>query len=138
MFNLIVSFIAIALVAVLAIAGVYYGGTSLNTAGEKAYATRLINETEQIKGAVALFKADAGRLPENLNELLEDGKYLQQAPSPDWRGDLSFIQLTNKSVTADICLTFNQNRGIPFVPSCNDEVYKGTVACCKEEAVYVD
>ncbi len=58
MFSLIITIISIALVAALALATIYYGGSSFNRGSAEAKASQLINEGQQINGAVAMAKAD--------------------------------------------------------------------------------
>lgn len=60
MFSLIITIISIALVAALALATLYYGGAAFNKGAAGATAARLINEGQQINGAVALYRADVG------------------------------------------------------------------------------
>lgn len=60
MFSLIITIISIALVAALALATLYYGGSAFNKGAAGAVAARLINEGQQVNGAVALYKADVG------------------------------------------------------------------------------
>ncbi|MGY3581524.1 hypothetical protein ACVIGB_000405 [Bradyrhizobium sp. USDA 4341] len=58
MFQLIVSVIAIALVAILAAASIYYGGSAFTSSNTKGAVAALINSGEQIAGANALYKVD--------------------------------------------------------------------------------
>lgn len=58
MFSLIITIISIALVAALALATIYYGGTAFNKGSAEATASQLINEGQQINGAVAMARAD--------------------------------------------------------------------------------
>lgn len=69
MFQLIVAVISIALVAALAIASIFYGGDAFTKSSEKAVVTTLINQGQQIAGAVALYKTDAGVNPADINAL---------------------------------------------------------------------
>jgi hypothetical protein len=59
MFQLIVSVIAIALVAILAAASIYYGGSAFSNSTAKGNVAALINAGQQIAGANALYKIDA-------------------------------------------------------------------------------
>lgn len=60
MFNLIVVVISIALLAIIAVASIFYGGDAWTQSSEKANVTTLINQGQQISGAAALYKADTG------------------------------------------------------------------------------
>lgn len=132
MFSLIISMISIALVVLLALATLYYGGTAFGSGAAKARATQLVNEVEQLRTAIQLFQTDNNRLPASFQELL-DGNYLKDVPN-QWTDAENFftsrIGDSSMSVQADTCLIFNQNRGIPFVPSCSDELYRQMVVCC--------
>lgn len=85
MFQLIVAVISIALIAALAIASIFYGGDAFTKSSEKANVTTLINQAQQIAGAAALYKTDAGKsigtgVVDDANTLLVGG-YLAQSPS---------------------------------------------------------
>jgi len=87
MFSLIITIISIALVAALALATIYYGGTAFNRGTAEAKASQLINEGQQINAAVALAKADIDR--EGLTTVvnathLVSGNYLAQMPA-NWK-----------------------------------------------------
>lgn len=58
MFSLIISIIAIALVAALALASIYYGGTAFQEGSSDAEAATVINQGQQIQGAVTLADVD--------------------------------------------------------------------------------
>jgi hypothetical protein len=60
MFQLIVAVISIALVAALAIASIYYGGTAFQSSSLRANVTQLVNGGQQISGAQALYITDHG------------------------------------------------------------------------------
>lgn len=132
MFSLIIALISIALVAGLAMASLSYLGPSLSNATEKVGAAKLINETEQIQGAITMFRADHKRLPTSLEELTQDSAYLRQLPSGFWRSSLAYIQTTDSAVDPQVCLAFNKHKGIPLIPSCDDQAYQNMVICCSE------
>lgn len=58
MFSLIITIISIALVAALALATLYYGGSAFNKGSAGATAARLINEGQQLNGAIQVLRAD--------------------------------------------------------------------------------
>jgi hypothetical protein len=81
MFQLIVSVIAIALIAALAIASLYYGGNAFSGSTSKAQVTALVNQAQQISGGAALYKTDnAGTPIDAIADLTPD--YLQAIPTP--------------------------------------------------------
>lgn len=63
MFSLIITIVAIALVAILALATLYYGGSAFNKSSVRAQATRAITHGQQLQGAQDMFRADFGRWP---------------------------------------------------------------------------
>lgn len=133
MFSLIISIVAIALVAVLAMATLYYGGGAMAKGSTSARTSQLLMEAQQVEGAVTLFRAENGRGPTGPAELLESGKYLKALPA-QWLGGPAFMATSGatSSVTADSCLAFNQRRlGISEVPSCDNPLYTGKVVCCE-------
>jgi len=107
MFSLIITIISIALVAALALATLYYGGDAFNKGRAGADASKLINEGQQINGAVALAKADnavRGTIAD-----LQAGQYLASVPS-------SFLATTPTvtsaqtaaTVSAEVCIEVNK------------------------------
>lgn len=81
MFQLIVAVISIALIAVLAAASFYYGGTAFNQSSLKGQVTALVNAGQQVAGAQALYATDTGSKATTLAALLYDGKYLASTPA---------------------------------------------------------
>lgn len=96
MFSLIITIIAIALVAALALATLYFGGSAFARSDAQVQAAKVHVHSEQILGATALFRADHGRWPNNLQELTipdESGKvYLKAIPSTTSKQAAAFIQ----------------------------------------------
>lgn len=91
MFSLVIAIIAIALVGVLALATIWYGTDAYKENLTTAGAAQIINETEQIEGAILAFNVEQGTPPnvcdvneasctEPLSELIEKG-YLSSAPA---------------------------------------------------------
>lgn len=80
MFSLIITIIAIALVAALALATLYYGGSAFNKSASTALATKLISQSQQVLAADALYRVDhEGALPPDMNALVSGG-YLKTIP----------------------------------------------------------
>ncbi len=98
MFSLIISIIAIALVAVLAVATVWYGTDIYEEQLIEAGAAQIISETEQIEGAILAYNVEKG-VPPVINECdpadttceplqsLIDAEYLTTAPVGNADGD---------------------------------------------------
>lgn len=60
MFQLIIAIIAIALVAVLAVASLYYGGTAFSSGSVKAAASTVVSQAQQISAADVLYQNENG------------------------------------------------------------------------------
>lgn len=99
MFSLIITIIAIVLVAALAIATIYYGANQLSTARAKAGATASITQGQQIIGAAQLFKADTGRWPTDIHELVSS-KYLNSIPTAGFNPAVTLSSVTQRVASA--------------------------------------
>lgn len=118
MFQLIVSVIAIALVAVLAAASIYYGGAAFSNSTAKGNVTALINGGQQISGASALYKVDWTVAPADISALVASSSYLAAAPMPPkfaagtWSADgangIAYIALSTASATSVCNEVLNQ------------------------------
>lgn len=94
MFSLIVTIISIALVAALALATLYYGGTVMSEQRSKAIAAGAKLQSEQILAATQLFHHDQGRYPNDLNELVTM-EYLRSVPVLNARTELDLLPVAN-------------------------------------------
>lgn len=122
MFSLIITIISIALVAALALATLYYGGSAFNKGSTGATAARLINEGQQINGAVQIAKADAAAgsisaVPEALADLAtadatSGESYLAQVPA-GWTGALADgYALSAVQTDTKVCAEVNKRAGL--------------------------
>ncbi len=130
MFSLIISGISVFLVAILALATVYYGSDAYFQSGYKATAAQLTNEAEQLRLAIQMYETDHGKLPETLADLTVDETYLRKVPD-SWGNSSQYFTKSTYDVNQDVCLQFNIAHGVPFVPECTDEVYRNAVVCCR-------
>lgn len=80
MFSLIVTIVSIVLVALLTLATLYFGGSSLTKGEEESRAVTVLTQGQQVLSAADLFRAEIGRWPNSMDELLTKG-YLKQIPS---------------------------------------------------------
>lgn len=142
MFQLIVAIISIALIAALAAASIFYGGSAFTDSSLKANVTTLVNGGQQISGAQAIYKTDnAGAPALLLSDLTLDGEYLAAAPTPaniasgPWSlstdGTHAVINLTAGAGADKVCeLVSTQNNGATAAgPAADAEVTGGTYAC---------
>ncbi len=121
MFSLIITIISIALVAALALATLYYGGSAFNRGSDAADAARLINEGQQINGAVAIAKADAAAAGVSALGTLDalttaSPAYLSQLPASFASAGATVIPTTgagvvSKEVTDGVCAEVNKRGG---------------------------
>lgn len=132
MFSLVLTFISIALVTMLALTAIYFGGSKFFTYNAKASAAQLSSETEQIKTAIQMYMVDHNKLPSSFEDLTKDGVYLRNAPE-SWESTSQFFSKGGQDVSQYVCAEFNLARGIPFVPACSDENYREVVVCCQDD-----
>lgn len=73
--------ITLVLLALIAVVSMYYGGDSVTESGAKASATQVINNAQQVAGAVTFYSNDNGGVfPADMVALVS-GKYLKTIPS---------------------------------------------------------
>lgn len=81
MFNLIVAVISIALIAAMAAASIFYGGSAFGSGTAQAQASTLVNNGQQISGAQQLYMIDnSGNRADAISVLTPT--YLQAIPTP--------------------------------------------------------
>lgn len=124
MFQLIVAVISIALVAALAIASIYYGGSAFSKSSLRANVVTLVNGGQQIAGAQALYRTDFGADAGSMSQLttpVNGVTYLASVPgiSPiasaaGWsvlsNGDFAVIQLSAADTT-EVCAEVARQAG---------------------------
>lgn len=134
MFSLIIVIISIALVAALALATLYYGGDLVGDGQARAQATKVIQESNQITGALELYKADNGAYPNGTSEQIEQtllaGSYLKQIPSGEWNFETNFA--VRSDLSEESCQSINSKMGINTIPLCSDTSYNNRSVCCLE------
>lgn len=118
MFSLIITIISIALVAALALATIYYGGTAFNKGSDQATASRFINEGQQVNGAVAMAKADiASGSTVSVTDLdsLVTATYLAQKPAA-WTASGADVKAVgayiSHTVSGKVCEAVNTKAGV--------------------------
>ena len=135
MFSLIISIIAIALVASLALAAIWYGTDAYKNNMVDARAAKIINESEQIEGAILAYNVEKGEMPvigtctdgkdcKPLKSLVDSG-YLSSAPSGNskemwsvsniFSKDGKSVSALVKSVDVNACSRANKIRGFKGV-----------------------
>ncbi len=110
MFSLIITIIAIALVAALAVASIYYGGSAFEKGTAGAEAATIINESQQVSAARSMASADG-----NANTTVADlvtGNYLSSAPADlELNGNAVEDTLAAPGLSAEVCDQINQRSG---------------------------
>lgn len=132
MFSMIITIMAIFLVAALALATIFYGSQYYKDGQARAAAAKAIQQGNQITGAVELFKTDKGALPTGTNDeikakLVADN-YLTSWPSAGWELRNDYAVRTDLDETT--CLSVNKSLGIDTIPSCTDVNYEKKSFCC--------
>jgi hypothetical protein len=115
MFSLIITIISIALVAALAVASVYYGGSAFSQGTAKASASTLVAQAQQIAAANTLYANDhAGTFTNDVGVLLSEG-YLSAIPAvnSDLAHDDEVEGLAEWAVSLsnEVTLDLNDNAG---------------------------
>ncbi len=133
MFSLIITIIAIALVAALALAMLYYGKDFASDGAARAQMAQTVQEGNQLVGAFELYRADKGALPtgtqEEIKALLISGGYLQSWPDASW--ELRNDYAVRTDLTLEACKTVNARLGITGEPpACSDATYSDRSVCC--------
>ncbi|MNR71674.1 hypothetical protein D3C71_23050 [compost metagenome] len=116
MFSLIIAIISIALVAALALATIYYGGDAFNKGSSAAKASQLINEGQQLAGAITLNETDGAADSSKLKATVADlaPEYLTQVPE-GWDGTVALttnLLQTTATVTDKVCDAVNEKAGV--------------------------
>ena len=116
MFSLIISIISIALVAALAAATVYFGGSAFNKGADDALASTFINGAQQINGAFSIAASSNDAAVSTVSTLT--GEYLQQIPSINGTvlDSLAGDYLVYKT-TAGVCDSIEKKKGTTTLPS---------------------
>ncbi|MBM24170.1 MAG: hypothetical protein CL760_00280 [Chloroflexi bacterium] len=109
MFSLIISIIAIALVASLALASIYYGGDAFQEGTVKAEASTIVNQGQQVQAAVTMAEIDDVTLA-SVADLAPT--YLKEIPkfeTATWAFDddsdpkALLLDLDNEATLSDLC-----------------------------------
>lgn len=95
MFQVIIAVISIALVVIMAIAMIWFGGNVFVSGSDRALYAQLMNHGSQIEGALKLYNADRGVYPAGTSTQIlaaltasEAGRtYLKDVPRGDWYVD---------------------------------------------------
>ena len=105
MFQLIVAVISIALVAALAIASIYYGGSAFSSSSLRANVVTLVNGGQQIAGAQALYRTDFGNFTNDITKLqATNAAGYTYLSSPPGKSTIANGAWTTDGVTANIPL----------------------------------
>lgn len=128
MFSLIISIIAVALVAVLALASMYYGGESLTQGTATANAARYLNEANQITAAANLYKLQNTNQTPTAQDLV-DNDYLKALPQGNWYVNNGFVE--RPGISLEECTEVNRLVGYTGPTyACDDPALPDDHACC--------
>lgn len=113
MSNLIITLISIALIGLVALSTLFFGGDAFNRGAAKAAANTLINQASQIDGANTLYFQDNQEDAADVGTLVSDS-YLGSAPNPGEAGDTWSIAngvSTSENVRQATCDAVNEVAG---------------------------
>lgn len=142
MFSLIITIISIALVAALALATLYYGGAAFNKGSAGAQAARLINEGQQINGAIQVLKADVAANSVVGTEAVDIAglapEYLSQVPTKWDAATLleAGTVLTTDAVSAEVCDEVNKRAGIGAMVAGEDGAEAAEIVNLDTASIY--
>ncbi|WP_406733265.1 hypothetical protein RJD39_03940 [Vibrio scophthalmi] len=119
MFSLIISIIAIALVAALALASIYYGGAAFHEGSADAEASTAVNQGQQIQAAITMADineewSDKTGEESNLDDL---GEYLKEIPKlrdAVWTVPTNRNIVTVRVINEDICKKIEEKGNAAF------------------------
>lgn len=131
MFQLIIAIVAIALVLLLVIAAMYFGGSIYDESGARAAYAKNVNSATQIEAAMQLYYHDKSSSPagENMTLLhnLLDWGYLKEIPEGDWRVNATALYKPIKIQDVEQCSAMNKAAG--FNLSQVPDQYDGCPPC---------
>ena len=127
MFSLIITIIGILLVAAVAIAAVFYGGSGFTSNGTKAAAAKVVNEGQQVRGAANTYRVQQGVSPASIDSLIST-EYLT-VPIAGWGSFTDYAATAVLSV--DQCIAANKLVHVTGVPACSDPAYSAVEVCCQ-------
>lgn len=124
MFSLIITIISIALVAALAVATIYYGGSAFSSGSAKAVAATIVSNAQQVTGANVLYANDnsgayATATATSNGSLVP--AYLASFPSPP-AGATNYAVSSSNVFTAtvanqQVCSAIDATVGLTSIPS---------------------
>jgi hypothetical protein len=131
MFQLIIAIVAIALVLLLVIAAMYFGGSIYDESGARAAYAKNVNSATQIEAAMQLYYHDKSSSPAGedmtlLHNLLDWG-YLKEIPEGDWRVNATALYKPIKIQDVEQCSAMNKAAG--FNISQVPDQYDGCPPC---------
>ena len=119
MFSLIISIISIALVGVLSLASIYYGGEAFRAGIKQSTSYTLLNQAQQIGAAFSLSKVDqydfTNATASDFVDRLVEGFYLKSAPQLE--GNFWVAYNENGSMQVD-----DEDAKVIVLQNLNDEI----------------
>ena len=138
MFNLIVAVFSVVLIAVLALAAIYYSGDAVSVRAIDAEYARLANGASQVKGAFEMHNVKEGAYPQApdtegyFNALTSNG-YMSTPLKGPWTIDGK--QITHPIDGQEVCARMNFDAGFKIetvedgCPPCDDADFAKWPAC---------
>lgn len=137
MFSLITVMIALTLLIALAAAGMYYGGDTMTDGKRQADSAAILNQGQQIAGAIEMFSADTQQttftdmtsLVPNYLTTLPEGWEVSGGASEVPQGFVAFPIPGSSTEKLSMCEEVNKKLGIASVPACS-AVATNFAGCC--------
>ena len=134
MFSLIITIISIALVAALAVATIYYGGSAFSSGSAKAVAATIVSNAQQVTGANVLYANDnSGAYASSIATLVPT--YLASQPVPPANGASAYAVSSSNVFTAtvanqQVCAAIDATVGITSIPTAAPAASSATQYYC--------
>lgn len=130
MFSLIITVVSIALVALLAIASLYYGGNAYTDSSQQTRANQIVNQAEQIASANTLYRTSHLAPASSISDLIDTG-FLSSWQGEPWGISDGYIEAPAVGSDAQACRALNrQATGSDVVPSCDSVDRHDTQTIC--------
>ncbi len=130
MANLILTVIAVALVAAVSVIAVFYGGHAYNSYHEEAAAIRVLAVGDQIVSATALYANQERVVPAGITDLVSRN-YILDIPMDEsgnpWsvRRGYAVLSLPDTQKNIRACLIMRRKLGLDAEAHCADDVQSG-------------
>jgi hypothetical protein len=144
MTNLIIAIIAISLTVLILIVSAPFLGEAIVNNGTKAESMKLRNDSQQIAGAISIYKNDGNVIDQSFDLKDLKDKYITSIPKGNWKAEPFYIFT---STTSETCIEANRASNFRFsttdsnvyidprqpstpIPYCSKDNLSVNIPCC--------